>query len=129
MSFWDSFWNIIWWFLWAFVFIAYLMALFGILADIFRDRRLKGWAKALWVIFLIFVPFLTALIYLIARGGGMADRTADAIRADKDAADSYIRDVAGTSSVDQIEKASTLLTNGAITSEEFDQIKAKALSA
>ena len=75
MNFWESFWDVIWWFLWAFVFIAYLMALFAIIGDLFRDHKLSGWWKAVWIIFLIFVPFLTALIYLIARGNGMAERS------------------------------------------------------
>jgi hypothetical protein len=60
MSFWGSFWDLIWWFLWAFAFIAYLFALFAIIGDLFRDRQLNGWWKAVWIIFLIFVPFLTA---------------------------------------------------------------------
>jgi hypothetical protein len=71
MNFWTSFWDIIWWFVWAFAFIAYLFALFAIIGDLFRDRKLNGWLKAIWVLFLIFVPFLTALVYLIARGKGI----------------------------------------------------------
>ena len=66
-----SFWDIIWFIIISFAFIAYLMLLFNILGDLFRDQTL-GWMKAVWIIFLIFVPFLTALIYLIARGDGMA---------------------------------------------------------
>ncbi len=61
MDFWSNFWSLIWWFLWAFVFIAYLMALFAIIGDLFRDHKLNGWWKAVWIIFRIFVPFLTAL--------------------------------------------------------------------
>lgn len=128
MSVWESFWAIMWWFFWAFVFVSYLMVLFGIIADIFRDHALGGWAKAAWMIFLVFVPFLTALVYLIARGGGMAERSASAMRQDRDAADSYIRSVAGSSPSDEIDKASKLLASGAITSEEFASIKARALS-
>ncbi len=75
MTFWNSFWDIIWWFLWIFVFVAYMFALFSIVVDLFRDRKLNGWWKAVWLIFLIFVPFLTALVYLIARGRGMAERS------------------------------------------------------
>ena len=75
MGFWNSFGDIIWWFLWIFAFTAYLFVLFAILADLFRDHELNGWWKALWIIFLIFVPFLTALVYLIARGRGMAERS------------------------------------------------------
>ena len=68
MDFWENFWSIIWWFVWVFAFTTYLIAVFMIIGDIFRDNSLNGWLKAVWLIFLIFVPFLTALIYLIARG-------------------------------------------------------------
>ncbi|WP_423059264.1 SHOCT domain-containing protein [Brevibacterium linens] len=127
MEFWSNFWSIIWWFFLAFVFIAYLMALFSIITDIFRDRSLSGWDKALWVLFLLLVPFITALVYLIFRGNSMADRRdADAQRA-AEAANAYIRQAAGNSPADEIEKATALLESGRITSEEFHQIKAKAL--
>lgn len=128
MSMWDSFWSIVWWFFWVFVFVAYLMVLFNIIADIFRDHTLNGWAKAVWMIFLVFLPFLTAVIYLIARGGGMAERSASVVRQNQDAADSYIRSVAGTSASDEIDKASKLLAAGTITNEEFASIKARVLS-
>ncbi|WP_091233210.1 SHOCT domain-containing protein [Microbacterium sp. 3J1] len=128
MSIWESFWAIMWWFLWAFVFVSYLMVLFGIIADIFRDHALNGWAKAAWMLFLVFVPFLTALVYLIARGGGMAERGASAVQQNREATDSYIRSVAGASPSDEIDKASKLLASGAITNEEFASIKARALS-
>ena len=72
---WSNFWNIVWLFFWSFAFIAYLFALFAIIGDLFRDHKLNGWWKAVWIIFLIFVPFLTALVYLIARGPGMAERS------------------------------------------------------
>jgi len=128
MDFWSNFWSFIWWFFWAFVFISYLFALFAIIADIFRDAKLKGWAKAVWLIFLVFVPFLTALVYLIARGGGMAERSAKDVRQSQEATEAYIRDVAGASPADEIEKAHKLLESGKITPEEFAQLKAKALS-
>lgn len=127
MDFWSNFWSFIWWFFWAFVFISYLFALFAIIADIFRDAKLKGWAKAVWLIFLVFVPFLTALVYLIARGGGMAERSAKDVRQSQEATDAYIRGVAGSSPADEIEKAHALLESGKITPEEFAQLKAKAL--
>ena len=127
MSVWDSFWDIIWWFFWVFVFISYLMVLFNIVADLFRDHALNGWWKALWIIFLIFVPFLTALVYLIARGRGMNERSVSAYRQQQDAADSYIRSVAASSPADEIDKASKLLAAGTITQDEFAAIKARAL--
>lgn len=129
-GFWGSFWDIIWWFLWAFVFIAYLFVLFSIVGDLFRDRKLNGWAKALWIIFLIFVPFLTALVYLIARGPGMAERSAAEAAKYREAQNAYIKSVAGAgaSPADEIAKAKSLLDAGTITQAEYEAIKAKALS-
>ena len=128
MSIWDSFWDIIWWFFWVFVFVSYLMVLFNIVADLFRDHTLNGGWKAVWIIFLIFVPFLTALVYLIARGRGMGERSVSAYRDQQQAADSYIRSVAGSSPSDEIDKASKLLAAGTITPDEFAAIKTRALS-
>ncbi|SFR66402.1 Short C-terminal domain-containing protein [Agromyces sp. CF514] len=129
MDFWSNFWDIIWWFLWIFVFVAYLMILFSIIGDLFRDQKLNGWWKAIWIIFLIFVPFLTALIYLIARGQGMAERSQKEARQVQAATDDYIRQTAGSSSPsDEIAKAKGLLDSGAISAEEFAHLKAQALS-
>ena len=123
-------WGFIAWFFWVFVFVAYLMVLFSIIGDIFRDHSLNGFLKAVWIIFLVFVPFLTALIYLIARGSSMQQRSleqARALRADQDA---YIRATAGSASAaDDIGKAKSLLDSGAITQTEFDSLKSKALAA
>ena len=127
-GFWGSFWDLIWWFLVAFIFIAYLFALFAIIGDLFRDHKLNGWFKAIWIIFLIFVPFLTALIYLIARGKGMAERGAAQAKELKAAQDQYIKSVVSSSPAEEIAKAKTLLDSGALTQAEFDAIKAKALS-
>ncbi|GAA2249236.1 SHOCT domain-containing protein [Herbiconiux moechotypicola] len=128
MSFWGNFWDVIGWFLWAFVFIAYLMALFAIIGDLFRDHKLNGWWKALWILFLIFVPFLTALVYLIARGRGMAERQNKEVKQAQTAADDYIRTVAGSSPSDEIAKAKSLLDAGTITQDEYELLKAKALA-
>lgn len=131
MDFWEYFWLIVWWFL----FFAYLMMLFSIFADIFRDQELGGWGKALWCLFLIFMPFLGALVYLIARGNSMGQRSLKQAQAHQEAQAEYIRNVArtapaesGPSSVDQIHKAKELLDSGTITQQEFDAIKAKALA-
>ncbi|MFD6090837.1 SHOCT domain-containing protein [Oerskovia sp. NPDC060338] len=126
MDFWDFFWLLIW----SFVFIAYLMVLFQILSDLFRDHTLNGWWKALWIIALVIFPFLTALIYVIARGKGMTERQIAAANAAKAQADSYIRTVAtgGQSPADQIATAKSLLDAGTITPEEFASLKAKALA-
>ncbi len=122
------FWEILVWMLWATVFIGYLFALFAIITDLFRDRELSGWWKALWVVFLIFLPFLTALVYLIARGQGMAERSGRAAREAEDAAQTYIREIAGTSPSEEIAAAAALLEAGSISTAEFEQLKAKALS-
>ncbi len=124
-TFWDWFWLMVWWFF----FIAYLMLLFHILADLFRDKRLSGWWKALWVIGLIVFPFLVALIYLVARGGGMAERYADDNRMAREATDDYIRATAGTgrSPTAEIADAKALLDGGAIDETEFARLKSKIL--
>ncbi len=124
---WNNFWNVIWLIFWAFAFIAYLFALFAIIGDLFRDRKLNGWWKAVWVIFLIFLPFLTALVYLIARGRGMAERQARDVQQAQAQADDYIRQVASASPADDIAKAKQLLDQGVISAGEFDALKAKAL--
>ncbi|MBD7982308.1 MULTISPECIES: SHOCT domain-containing protein [Oerskovia] len=125
-SFMDWFWLMIWWFF----FFMYLMILFRILADLFRDHELSGWWKALWIIALVLVPFLTALVYVIARGRGMAERQMQDVSQAKAQTDAYIRDVAGAdaSAASQISQAKTLLDSGAITEDEFATLKAKALA-
>lgn len=127
MSFWSTIWDTIWWFITIFVFVAYLMALFSIIADLFRDRKLGGVAKAVWFIFLIFLPFVTALVYLIARGRGMGERAAAQAQEAQAATDAYIRQVAGGASA-EIAEAKKLLDSGAITQSEFEALKAKALA-
>lgn len=126
-GFWGSIGDLIWWFLWAFVFFTYLIALFAVVGDLFRDHKLSGWWKAVWIIFLIFVPFLTLLVYLIARGKGMQERGAAQAREFKAAQDQYIKSVATSSPAEEIAKAKALLDSGAITQAEFDSIKTKAL--
>ena len=124
---WDSFWQVIWLFFCGFVLIAYLMALFSIVADLFRDHTLSGGWKAVWIIFLVFFPFVTALVYVIARGGGMAERSQRDMRQAQAATDNYIREVAGSSPADEIAKAKTLLDAGTISAEEFAHLKSQAL--
>jgi hypothetical protein len=125
VSFWDFFWLLIW----SFFFVMYLMLLFHIIGDLLRDRELGGFAKAAWAIALILVPFLSAVIYLIARGGGMAERQAGAIRQARADTDQYIQSVAGrSSSADEISSAKGLLDDGTITQPEYERLKAKALA-
>ena len=93
----QNFWSIIWIVVWSFLFIAYLMIFFRIITDLFSDHEVSGWVKAIWIIALIFVPFLTALIYLITRGKGMAERQMGRMREMQSQQDAYIRDVAAKS--------------------------------
>jgi len=123
-SFAQWFWLLIWWFL----FFAYLVILFQIIGDLFRDHALSGWWKALWIIGLIVVPFLVALIYIIARGQGMAERQLQAVQQAKADTDTYIREVAGKSPAEHIADAKALLDAGTIDQNEFAQLKAKALA-
>ena len=123
-----SFWEVLWFCFVSFMFIAYLMVMFSIIADIFRDPDTSGGMKALWIIALIFLPFVTAIIYLIARGKSMQERSVRQAADVKRQQDEYIREVAGSSPAEQIEKAHAMLDRGAITPAEFEQLKAKALA-
>ena len=124
----SNFWDFIWLILSTFVFVAYLLILFQIVSDLFRDSELGGGSKALWLIGLIFLPMLTALIYVITRGNGMAKRQRAALERSKSEAESYIRQVAGKSPAEQIADAKALLDAGTISQEEFAKLKAKALN-
>jgi hypothetical protein len=126
MDFWDFFWLLVW----TFFFVCYLMVLFQVIGDLFRDKELSGWWKALWIIFLIIFPFLALIIYLIARGRGMAERQAGEMRKAQVATDQYIQTVASRSNpTEQIASAKNLLDSGAITQEEFEKLKQKALAS
>lgn len=124
MPVWDVFWLIIM----SFAFAAYLILLFWIFTDLFRDRGTSGWVKAVWVVFMFVLPLLTSLVYLIVRGGGMAQRSARAAKEAEEAQNAYIKDVAGTNSATQIADAKRLLDEGTITTQEFEQLKSRALA-
>jgi hypothetical protein len=128
-----SFGDIVWFILISFAFVAYLMVLFSILGDLFRDRETSGWVKAIWIIALIVVPFLSAFIYVVARGKGMAERKSAEIAEMQKQTDAYIRDVAASSApattpADQIAQAQQMLAQGVISQPEYDRLKAKALA-
>ena len=110
------------------IFIACIWIFITIITDVFRDPGLNGGAKALWVLFLVFLPFLAAFIYLIARGRSMNERRVAEMKDAQAAQNSYIREVAGSSPTAEIESAKKLLDSGAITQAEFDGLKAKALA-
>ena len=126
-EFWSTLGNTIWWAFSFLILISYLMVLFSIIGDVFRDRELSGGAKALWVFCLIFFTFITALIYLIVRGKGMNERSEAQAAQAREAANSYIRSVAG-SPADEIGRAKALLDAGTITADEYSSLKAKALA-
>lgn len=124
MTFWESFWLIVE----AFFFFAYLVVLFHIVTDLFRDKSTSGFGKAVWVLFLVLLPLLTALVYLLARGKGMAERQHRAALSAEERAQSYIRDAAGTSPAQQVATAKQLLDSGAIDATEFAALKESALA-
>jgi Short C-terminal domain/Phospholipase_D-nuclease N-terminal len=112
-----------------FLFVIWFWILVYILSDLFRDHQLSGWAKAAWVLFLVFVPFITALIYLIARGDGMRDRTIKAQAEARHHYESMVRESAGAASpADELAKLSDLKDKGAISDEEFARAKEKLLT-
>jgi hypothetical protein len=111
-----------------FFFVIWVWILITILTDLFRDHEISGWAKAAWVLFLVLVPFLAALVYLIARGNGMRDRTIKAQAEARQHMDAYIREAAATSPADELHKLNDLKEKGAITGEEFERAKAKLLA-
>jgi len=111
-----------------FFFVIWIWILITILSDLFRDHELSGWWKAVWVLFLVFIPFLTALIYLIARGAGMRERTIQAQAEVKREFDSYVRQTAGgASTADELSKLADLKAKGTISEDEFQAQKAKLL--
>lgn len=128
MSFLSSIWDFIWFFVTIFVFMAYLMALFSIISDLFRDRNLNGFLKAVWLLFIIFIPFLTALVYLIVRGSGMAERSAERGKAAEAAMTDYIRSAAGATPATELAQAKALLDQGALSEAEFETMKARILA-
>ncbi len=129
MDFWSSLWNVVAVFFWAFIFLAALVAFFTVVTDVIRDRSLGGWAKAAWILLLVVLPLLGSLIYLVARGDSMAERAVGEQRQAKAAADDYIRSVAGQSPAEEIARAMQLRDAGAISEEEFLQIKRRALAS
>jgi ABC-type multidrug transport system fused ATPase/permease subunit len=124
----SNFWDTVWLMISTFFFVAYLIIMFQIVVDLFRDHELGGGSKVLWVIGLIFLPVLTAIIYIIARGNGMAARQRATVQRAKEDTEAYIKGVAGRSPAADIAEAKALLDAGTITASEFDKLKAKALA-
>ncbi len=123
--------GMFWTFLWFFLWIAWIVVLFRVIFDIFRSKDMGGWGKALWVIFVIFLPFLGVLVYLIARGHSMSERDLADAQAKEQAFQAYVRNAAATSgggSADELTKLAGLRDQGVITDAEFQQQKAKLLA-
>lgn len=121
--------DVFWAMLWFFLFIAWIWVLVAVIADVFRSDDLGGAAKAMWTIFIIVIPWLGVLIYLIARGDSMADRQVQAAAAQERAARAYIQDAAGgTSTADELKKLTDLKASGVLTDAEFQAQKAKLLA-
>jgi Phospholipase_D-nuclease N-terminal len=122
----DVLWTMIIFFAW----VAWIWMLIVIFGDIFRRRDIGGWAKAAWCVFMILIPFIGVLAYLIAEHDGMAQRQAEAVQQAQQSTDEYIRSVAtnGGGAADQIARGKELLDSGALTQAEFDSLKARALA-
>ncbi|MEV6732526.1 MULTISPECIES: SHOCT domain-containing protein [unclassified Streptomyces] len=126
----SIFWSMLWFFLW----IMWLFLLFKIITDIFRDHEMSGWGKAGWLIFVIVLPFLGVLVYVIARGKGMTQRDVKQAKDNEAALQDYIRQTAGAPSAggsggaDELAKLAELKAKGALSEEEFQQAKAKLLA-
>lgn len=113
--------------LWFFLFVMWIMLVFRVIGDIFRSQDLSGGAKALWLIFIVFFIYLGVFVYLVARGGGMAERELAAVRAQDDMMRSYIQSAAGSSSsaAEELAKLATLKEQGVIDDAEFARLKAR----
>jgi ABC-type multidrug transport system fused ATPase/permease subunit len=123
-----SIWNALWVVFVTFLFVNLLMMLFAVIYDLFRDKELSGVAKVVWIIVLLGLPLLGLLIYVIARGQGMAERSVKEQVDAKDSLDSYVREVAGGGAASELEKASNLLATGQITDDEYAALKTRILS-
>jgi hypothetical protein len=121
--------DVLLWFVEFFLFLIYFWLLIVVIGDLFRDHETSGWAKAIWVLFILLAPLLGILVYLIFRGEGMGRRSAASARAAQERFDAYVRDAAGTtqSSTDQIAGAKALLDSGAINQAEYERLKAQAI--
>jgi hypothetical protein len=130
MQFGSNFVDILLWTLWIWLVFAFFMVMFRAFGDLFSDKSVSGWGKFWWSVFIIFLPFIGLLVYVIARGDGMAERQMAKMAEMQAAQTAYIREAAGSGSTatDQIASAKALLDAGAITQAEFDALKSKALA-
>lgn len=125
----SNFWDFIWLMVTAFFMVIYLIIMFQVVVDIFRDHKLGGVGKALWIVALIIAPFLSVLAYLIVRGAGMSERQLTTLQHNREQAESYLRGMVQVKSpAEQIADAKALLDAGTISADEFAKLKTKALS-
>ena len=125
-----DFWSVVGSIFWFMILFAWLLLLFRIFGDLFGDHEMSGWGKALWTVFLIFVPWLGVLVYLIARGRSMNERAMAQAQRNEQAFSEYVRQTAGagtTSTADELAKLADLRDRGTISDEEFQHAKAKLL--
>jgi hypothetical protein len=124
--------QVIWSMMWFFLFFVWIMLLFQVFVDIFRDHDLSGFAKFMWVLFVVVLPYLGVFVYLIARGKHMAQNRADEVNAQQAAMDDYVRRTAGTAGTAspsaELERLAALKEKGVISDTEFEQMKAKVLA-
>lgn len=119
--------DVLWSMLIFFLFIAWIWVLISVIGDIFRNSEMGGAAKAIWVLFVMLLPWLGVLIYLISNGDAMAERSAEQVAAVEEARRAYIKDAAGTSSADELSKLASLKDSGVISAEEYASLKAKVI--
>jgi Short C-terminal domain/Phospholipase_D-nuclease N-terminal len=130
----PSFWDVILWVFWFMLLVAWLSLVFRIIGDLFRDRELGGGAKALWMLFILFLPWVGVLAYLLARGGGMAERDVRAGQEQEQAFRTYVQQAAGTGGgggggvADELKKLAELRDSGTITPADYESAKAKVLA-
>jgi len=124
-----SFGQVMWTMLVFFAWVIFFWLLFIVFGDLFRRHDISGWGKAGWTVFVILLPFLGILIYLIAEGKGMGERRLEDAQQARAQMDTYVRSAAGAGGAEEIAKAKSLLDSGAISQAEFDQLKAKALAS
>ena len=124
-----TFWEVVWFCFLTFALFAYLMVLFRIFGDLFRDPDSSGFVKAVWIIALVLLPLITSLVYVIVRGKEMTRRDVEAIQRQRQEQETYIRDVAGgqASATEEIARAREMLDAGLISQPEYERLKEKAL--
>ena len=124
-----SFWDIVWFIVISFAFVAYLMVMFSIITDLFRDPKASGLEKAVWIVALIFLPFISSVVYLIVKGRDMGERKIREVEELREQQEAYIKQVAGSvAPAEQIAQAKSMLDSGSITPAEYERLKEKVLT-